>query len=243
MPTTMSYPLCPSSPIEEIDLTGDSDPKVSQIQVPSSPHQNQHQALTPTPQTHPHFDRQLSILNHQQNLKNLTTIWHRNSSGSFCATEQLNPLLYHSQRRQYLNRNGEVDHEWAENTWEQWEQRESHPAVKAFREYNDPPSPEMACLESLKENLRRGDGAVNDMWAELGRANRLLDVAAMPSNDQNLYGLPTATRVILGDVRKSLRSIEKAQRESKKQVELLEPAVKALVSSPPAHPTIPHKAY
>jgi hypothetical protein len=212
----MSYPLCTSYPIEEIDLTGDSDTELSQTQVLMTLHPIKlHQKLTSV-QRNPHSDPQVSIPNHRQHLLNKTTLWHRNSSGSVHTTEQLDPL--------------------------QRKQGEAHSPGEGFEKYNEV-GEEMIVMGKLKESLRRGGDAVNDMWAELGRANRLLDVAAMPSNDQNLYGLPTATRVILGDVRKSLRSIEKAQRESKKQVELLEPAVKALVSSPPAHPTIPHKAY
>jgi hypothetical protein len=168
-------------------------------------------------QRNPHSDPQVSIPNHRQHLLNKTTLWHRNSSGSVYTTEQLDPL--------------------------QRKRREAHSPGEGFEKYNNLPSPEMACLESLEENLRRGDTAANNMWAELGRADRLLDVAAMPSNDQNLYGLPTAVRVVLGDVRKSLRSIENAQRASKKQLQLLEPAVKSLVHLPPPTDQIqnPHR--
>jgi hypothetical protein len=148
--------------------------------------------------------------------------------------------LYHLQRERYLNRNGEVDQEWAEKTWEQWEQREGDPAVEAFETYNNPPCPEMIGLESLKESLRRGDDAVNNMWAEVVRADEVLEVAAMAPKSRVSDGIPAAMREILEDMRRHLRSVEEAQRTSKQQLQLLEPAVKSLVNTPSPHTTSSH---
>jgi hypothetical protein len=148
--------------------------------------------------------------------------------------------LYHSQCRQYLNRNGVVDQEWAEKTWEQWTQREFHPAVEAFEAYNYPPRPEMIGLEKLKESLRRGDDAVQEIRAKIATAVEVLEVAAMAPKSRVSDGMPAAMREIFDDLRRHLRSVEKAQQQSKQHLESLEPAVKSLVSP---HPTLPHKTH
>jgi hypothetical protein len=228
----MSYSFCPRDPIEEIDLTGDSDPEASQTKVPMTLHPIKPTRYRLKHKLPTHLNLELYVLNHQQSLLNNTTIWHRNTSGSFHATEQLDSLLYKLQRMPYLNKGGEFDHEWAEQTWEQWQQREGHPAVEAFREYNDPPSPETIGLEKLKENLRRGGDAVNNIWTELGRADEVLDIAAMAPKSRVSDGMPAAMRDILDDLGRHLGSVEKAQQESKKQLQLLEPAVKSLVHLP-----------
>jgi hypothetical protein len=233
----MSYSFCPRDPIEEIDLTGDSDPEASQTKVPMTLHPIKPTRYRLKHKLPTHLNLELYVLNHQQSLLNNTTIWHRNTSGSFHATEQLDSLLYKLQRMPYLNKGGEFDHKWAEKTWEQWE-RESHPAVEAFEAYNNPPSPEMVRLQSVKESLRRGDVAAEGIRKALNCADEALDVAAMAPKSRVSDGMPAAMKEIFDDLNGHLRSVEKAQRVSKKQLELLEPAVKSLVSSPPAHPTI-----
>jgi hypothetical protein len=186
--------------------------------------------LTSIQQTH-HFDVQLYVLNHQQSLKNETTIWHRNNDGSFHAIEQLNPALYHRQRKPYLERDGQVDEQWVNQKWLQWSERDFHRAVEAFVEYNNL-SPEMIVLDNLKKNLSRGDTALQNIWAEVACGDKVLEITAMAPKSRVSDGTPAAIKDILVDVAGYLRSVQSAQEESKKQLESLSLAVRSLVRRP-----------
>jgi hypothetical protein len=179
-------------------------------------------------QKNSHFDVQLYVLNHQQSLKNLTTVWHRNADGSFHATEQLNPSIYHQDRIPYLDRDGQVDEQWANQKWQQWSERDFHPAVEAFTEYNES-SPELLVLESAKESISRGEDAVKDIWAEISCAQKTLDLAVLAPNSRDPEILSAAMRIIFKDLAIYLRRIERAQKESKEQLESLGLAVRSLV--------------
>lgn len=100
--------------------------------------------------------------------------------------------------------------------------------MEAFTEYNEP-SPELLILERAKESISRGDDAVKDIWAELRCANKTLDLAVLAPNSRDPEILSAAMRIIFKDLAIYLRRIEKAQRESKQQLESLGLAVRSLV--------------
>jgi hypothetical protein len=187
--------------------------------------------LTYIKQIH-HFDVQLYVLNHQQSLRDKTTIWHRNTDGSFHATEQLNPSLYHRERKLYLDRDGQVDEQWANQKWQQWSGRDFHPAIEAFTAHNDS-SPEIIVLDNLKQSVSRGDTALQNVWAEVACADKVLEIIAMAPKSRVSNGMPAAIKDILVDVAGYLRSVQSAQEESKKQLESLGLAVRSLVRYSP----------
>jgi hypothetical protein len=179
-------------------------------------------------QKNSHFDVQLYVLNHQQSLKNETTVWHRNTDDSFHVIEHTDSSLYLQDRTPYLDRDGQVDEQWANQKWQQWSERDFHPAVESFTEYNEP-SPELLVLESAKESLGCGDDAVKDIWAEISCAKKTLDLAVLAPNSRDPEILSAAMRIIFEDLAIYLRRIEKAQKESKQHLESLGLAIKSLV--------------
>jgi hypothetical protein len=90
----------------------------------------------------------------------------------------------------------------------------------------------MVILGNVRENLDYGGAAIQNMWAEIACADKILEVTAMPLRSQNLSGLTAAMRDILGDLAMYLRQNQKAQQESKKQLESLGLAIRSLVSYP-----------
>jgi hypothetical protein len=134
----------------------------------------------------------------------------------------------------YLDRDGQVDEQWATQKWQQWSERDFHPAVEAFLEYNDP-SPEIIVLDNLKQSSSRGDIALQNIWAEVTCADKVLEITAMAPKSRVSDGMPVAIKDILVDVAGYLRSAEKAHLESNKQLESLSLAVRSLVSSPSHH--------
>jgi hypothetical protein len=134
----------------------------------------------------------------------------------------------------YLDRDGPVDEQWANQKWQQWSERDFHPAVEAFLEYNDL-SPVTIVLDKIKESLSRGDTALQNIWVEVACADKVLEITALAPKSRVPDGMPVAIKGILVDVAGYLRSAEKAHLESNKQLESLSLAVRSLVSSPSHH--------
>ncbi|KAG9696661.1 hypothetical protein KCU95_g2058, partial [Aureobasidium melanogenum] len=162
----------------------------------------------------PHFDVQLYVLNHRQSRKNNLTVWHRNAD-----------------REPYLDRDGQVDQEWADEKWQQWSERDFHPAVEAYNDYNDP-APEMVVLENVNESLRNVSDAFKDVQARLSQAQRALGLSIHPSGLHDSDRLLAQTRYVLKDIFSDmeidLRTVNEAQRQSEELIKLLGFAVKAL---------------
>ncbi|CAD0114139.1 unnamed protein product, partial [Aureobasidium uvarum] len=177
-----------------------------------------------------HFDVQLYVLNHQQSLKNNNTVWHRDEDGSFRAVAWTSRFMYLQDRKSYLDRDGHVDHEWADEKWRLWSERDFHPAVEAYVEYNEPGA-EMIALDKVTESVRRTNDAVKDIWAELTCAKKTLEFAVLPPNSRDPDHLPTALKAILEDLTTYLRTIDTAQQESKERLKSLDLAVKSLIRS------------
>ncbi|KAG9659601.1 hypothetical protein KCU95_g1386, partial [Aureobasidium melanogenum] len=192
----MSRSSHPREPIEEIDLSAVPEPRVAPNQLRNR-----------------HFDVQLYVLNHQQSRKNSSTVWHRDTNGSLRATEWTSRFMYRQDRKSYLDRDGQVDQEWADEKWQQWSERDFHPAVEAYNEYNEPAS-EMIVLEVVKEHLQGVDDALKNVWARLSQAQTTLGLSVHPSGLHNSDHLLAETRT---------------QRQLEKQMKSLGLAVKALI--------------
>jgi hypothetical protein len=104
--------------------------------------------------------------------------------------------------------------------------------VEAFVEYNDA-SPEMVVLDKLKESLILGDVALQNIWAEVACADKVLEITAMAPKSRVSDGMPAAMKDILTDVAGYLRSVQSVQQKSKKQLESLGLVVRSLVQHPP----------
>ncbi|KAG9602338.1 hypothetical protein KCU77_g2427, partial [Aureobasidium melanogenum] len=211
----MSHSSHPSKPIEEIDLSATPEPKV-------------------TPNQDPHFDVQPYVLNHRQSRKNSSTVWHRDIDGSFRAVEWTSRFMYSQDREPYLDREGQVDQEWAEEKWQQWSERDFHSAVEAYNEYNEP-APEMIALENMEEHLGNADSALKNVWARLSQAQRTLGLSIHSSglHDSNhmLAQPKDALKDIFENMKTHLRNVNEAQRQSEEQMKSLGLAVKALLRS------------
>ncbi|CAD0084961.1 unnamed protein product [Aureobasidium vineae] len=211
----MSHAMRPGETIEEIDLSNDPEPILSRIQ-------------------NPHFDVQLYVLNHRQSLKNKSTVWHRDADGSFHAVEWTSRFMYRRDRKPYLDRDGQVDQEWANEKWSQWCQRDFHPAVEAYTEYNEP-APEMIVLGNVNGHLHSADDALERAWERLSHAKMTLELSIHTSGLHSSGHLLAQTRDVMKDILDDmdiqLRTINESHRESTNQLNSLELAIKALVRS------------
>lgn len=140
--------------------------------------------------------------------------------------------MYRQDRKSYLDRDGQVDQEWADEKWQQWSDRDFHPAVEAYNEYNEP-APEMIVLENVKEHLHCADDALNNVWKRLSQAQKTLELSIHPSDlhdsDHQLAQTKDAVKDIFEDMAIHLRTVNEAQRQSKEQMKSLGLAVKALI--------------
>jgi hypothetical protein len=140
--------------------------------------------------------------------------------------------MYRQDRKPYLDRDGQVDQEWADEKWQQWSERGFHPAVEAYNEYNEP-GPEMIVLENVKEHLQHADNALENVWARLTQAQRTLELSIHPSglhdSDHLLAQTKDAMKDVFKDMATHLRIVNEAQRQSKEQMKSLGLAVKALI--------------
>ncbi|KAG9850377.1 hypothetical protein KCU98_g4379, partial [Aureobasidium melanogenum] len=211
----MSRSSHPSELIEEIDLSAAPEPRVAPNQLRNR-----------------HFDVQLYVLNHQQSRKNSSTVWHRDTDGSLRATEWTSRFMYRQDRKSYLDRDGQVDQEWADEKWQQWSERDFHPAVEAYNGYNEP-APEMIVLEDVKEHLQGVDDALKNVWAILSQAQTTLGLSIHPlglhDSDHRLAQTKDTLKDIFEDMDAQLRIVNEAQRQSEKQMKSLGLAVKALI--------------
>ncbi|KAG9519506.1 hypothetical protein KCU93_g8064, partial [Aureobasidium melanogenum] len=207
-PLKMSRSSHPSKPIEEIDLSATTEPRVAPNQL-----------------RNPHFDVQLYVLNHRQSRKNSSTVWHRDTDGSFRAVEWTSRFMYRQDRKPYLDRDGQVDQEWANEKWQQWSERDFHPAVEAYNEYNEP-TPEVVVLKKVDENLRSVDEALGSVQATLAQAKR---TPGLSIHSPGLDETKDALEDIFKDMEIHLRTVNEAQRQSKEQTKSLGLAVKALI--------------
>ncbi|KAH0370045.1 hypothetical protein KCU65_g2755, partial [Aureobasidium melanogenum] len=202
-----------SEVIEEIDLSTSLEPR---------PAQNQN----------PHFDVQLYVLNHRQSRRNNSTVWHRDTDGSFRAVEWTSRFMYRQDREPYLDRDGQVDQEWADQKWQQWSERDYHPAVEAYNDYNEP-APEMVVLENVEHHLQSANDALEDVQIRLSQAQRTLRLSVHSSGLHNSDLLLVQTKDVLKnifeDMKTYLRAVNEAHKESQEQLKSLELAVKALI--------------
>lgn len=221
----MSHFPCPSYEIEEIDLTGDPEPKLSgeQVRVLKLLPYQESRRLTPMQQS-PHSKRQSGDLNRPLSRKREDTVWRCDGDDLFGAMEQSSASMDRQDRNLYPYRHSPVGMGSVNARWQSWAAGDFHPV----NESNDS-SPELLILEDMKQSLRCGDAAVKDIWTEIASAQRLLEVAVTPPNSRDPSLLPAAMTIIFKDLSKYLHAVEKSRQESKEQVELLDIAVRSLV--------------
>ncbi|KAH0395592.1 hypothetical protein KCU89_g10169, partial [Aureobasidium melanogenum] len=188
--------------------------------------------VAPNQLRNPHFDVQLYVLNHRQSRKNSSTVWHRDTDGSFRAVEWTSRFMYRQDRKPYLDRDGQVDQEWANEKWQQWSERDFHPAVEAYNEYNQP-APETIVLDNVNENLRSVDEALRNVQATLAQAQRTPGLSihspGLHDSEHLLAQTKDGLKGIFEDIETQLRNVNEAQRQSKEQMKSLGLAVKALI--------------
>lgn len=140
--------------------------------------------------------------------------------------------MYRQDREPYLDRDGRVDQQWADEKWQQWSERDFHPVVEAYNDCNDP-APEMVVLENVDESLRNVSGAFKDVQARLSQAQRALGLSIHSSGLHGSDSLLAQSRYVLEDIFSDmeidLRTVNEAQRQSEEQMKSLEFAVKALI--------------
>ncbi|KAG9734777.1 hypothetical protein KCU73_g10678, partial [Aureobasidium melanogenum] len=140
--------------------------------------------------------------------------------------------MYRQDRKPYLDRDGQVDQEWANEKWQQWSERDFHPAVEAYNEYNQP-APEMIVLDNVNENLRSVDEALRNVQATLAQAQRTPGLSIHPpglhDSDHLLAQTKDVLKGIFKNIETQLRNVNEAQRQTEEQMESLGLAVKALI--------------
>ena len=229
MNTPEPTPMTPhfTRQIEEIDLTSSPEPRrtqkhVSEFCINRASDTDHHQRT--------HFDLELYVLNHQQSRKNSATIWHRDAGGSFRAEEYEDLLTYLRTRRVYLHSNDRVDYGSAEEVWKRWVKGGSHPAVEAFKQYNES-SPEIFMLKNVTKHLRDGETVLEEAQRDLSRAQRNLNLAIRLLAMNGTEHLLTETKDILKKLAEHLRSSQNNQKRSIEKLGSLEIAVKSLVEA------------
>ncbi|KAK6003610.1 hypothetical protein QM012_009381 [Aureobasidium pullulans] len=124
--------------------------------------------------------------------------------------------------------------ETADAKWQQWSERDFHPAVEAYNEYIEP-APEMIVLENVNENLQKAGDALESTRMRLSQAQRTLELSIHPSGLQGFDLLLAQTKEVLRDIFEDinahLQTIDQAQKESQEQMESLRLAVKTFIRS------------
>lgn len=142
--------------------------------------------------------------------------------------------MYRQDRQPYLDRDGQVDQEWADEKWQQWCERDFHPAVEAYNDYNNP-DPEMIVLKSLNENLRSEDDALKRVQIRLSQVQRTLGLSIHSSGLHDSDHLLVQSRDLLNDIFEDidihLRTANQARGELKEQLKSLQLAAKLLIRS------------
>lgn len=142
--------------------------------------------------------------------------------------------MYRQNRQPYLDRDGQVDQEWADEKWQRWSERDFHPAVEAYNDYNEP-TPEMIVLKSLDEDLQKTEDALKKIQVRASQAQRNLELwlrsSSLHDSDHLLAEMNIELKNVFKDIDTHLGFVDQAQRNSKEQLKSLELVVKALLRS------------